>query len=68
MATDEIMFDKDVAKFLGVSVDTLRRRIKKPAKGEIDPNRAEPQRFGDRRFWLRSNVERLVGIQRGTAR
>ncbi|MBQ3808372.1 MAG: hypothetical protein II840_10510 [Kiritimatiellae bacterium] len=69
MATDKsIMFDKDVAEFFGISACTLRRRIKKHVKGEIDLNRAEPQRIGNRRLWLRANVERLVGIQRGTTR
>jgi hypothetical protein len=69
MATEKpIMFDKDVAEFFGLSLRTLQRRVKNPARGEIDLNRAEPQRIGNRRLWLRANVERLVGIQRGTTR
>ena len=68
MATEKpIMFDKDVATFLGISVCTLQRRIKKPATGEIDLNKAEPVVIGSRRIWLRSNVERLIGMK-GTAR
>ena len=69
MATEKpIMFDKDVAEFFGLSLRTLQRRVKNPAHGEIDLNKAEPQRIGNRRLWLRTNVERLIGIQRGTAR
>lgn len=69
MATDKpIMFDKDVAEFFGLSLRTLQRRVRKPVPGEIDLNKAEPQTIGSRRLWLRANVERLVGIQRGTAR
>lgn len=69
MATEKpIMFDKDVADFFGLSLRTLQRRVKNPAKGEIDLNRAEPQTIGSRRIWLRANVERLIGIQRGTTK
>lgn len=69
MATEKpIMFDKDVAEFFGLSLRTLQRRVKNPAQGEIDLNRAEPQKIGSRRLWLRANVERLVGIQKGTTR
>lgn len=56
------MFDKDVAEFLGISVRTLKRRLEKPAPGEIDPNDAHPCVIGERRLWLRVEVERLVGI------
>lgn len=59
-----IMFDKDVAEFLGISKRTLQRRVKKPVAGEIDPNKADPQIIGSRRLWLRENVERLVGIRK----
>ena len=63
MATEKpIMFDKDVAQFLGISVRTLARRIEKPARGEINPNDAHPCVIGSRRLWLRVEVERLVGI------
>lgn len=58
-----IMFDADVAAFFGVSLYTLRRRVKSPMPGEIDLNGAEPQKIGSRRIWLRSNVERLVGMK-----
>lgn len=69
MATEKpIMFDKDVAAFFGLSLRTLQRRVKNPAKGEIDLNWAEPQMIGSRRIWLRANVERLVGITKGPAR
>lgn len=65
MKTDNpIMFDKDVAKFLGISMRTLQRRVKNPVAGEIDLNKAEPQKIGSRRLWLRVNVERLVGIRK----
>ena len=57
-----VMFDKDVAEFLGISVRTLKRRIKNPAPGEINPNDAHPCVIGERRLWLRAEVERLVGI------
>ena len=57
-----VMFDKDVAQFLGISVRTLARRIEKPARGEINPNDAHPCVIGSRRLWLREEVERLVGI------
>lgn len=69
MATDNpIMFDKDVADFFGLSLRTLQRHVKNPVPGEIDLNRAGPQTIGSRRVWLRANVERLVGINRGTTR
>ena len=59
-----IMFDKDVAEFLGISMRTLQRRVKNPVAGEIDLNKAEPQTIGNRRLWLRANVEKLVGIRK----
>ena len=59
-----IMFDKDVAEFLGISKRTLQRRVKNPVAGEIDLNKAEPQIIGNRRLWLRANVEKLVGIRK----
>ena len=58
-----IMFDRDVAAFFGVSVRTIQRRVMKPEAGEIDLNKAEPQTIGNRRFWLRANVERLAGMK-----
>ena len=59
---NRVMFDKDVAEFLGISVRTLKRRLKNPKHGEIDPNDAHPCEIGERRLWLRVEVERLVGI------
>ena len=58
-----VMFDADVAEFLGISIRTLTRRIKKPLRGEINPNDAHPCVIGSRRLWLRVEVERLVGIR-----
>ena len=57
-----IMFDADVAAFLGIDKRTLQRRILRPVPGEIDPNDARPVTIGSRRLWLREDVERLVGI------
>ena len=57
----EVWHDVDVARFLGVSVRTLTRRLDSPKSGEIDIN-LEPTRFGGRRYWLRANVLRLLGI------
>ena len=59
----EIWHDEDVARFFGVSVRTLTRRLDSPKSGEIDINRAKPTRFGGRRYWLRSEVVGLVGIK-----
>ena len=61
-----IMFDKEVADFFGISVRTFKRRILKPVPGEINPNEAAPVTIGRRRIWLRANIERLVGIKKGT--
>ena len=57
-----IMFDRDVAEFLGISVRTFQRRVARPVQGELDPNDARPVVIGRRRLWLRENVERLVGM------
>ena len=59
---NRIMFDADVAAFLGISVKTLQRRVARPVPGEIDPNDARPVTIGGRRLWLREEVERLVGL------
>lgn len=61
-ADKRIMTDAEVAAMLGISTRTLRRRVRQPAKGEIDLTRAEPQTIGGRRFWVRAKVERLVGL------
>ena len=57
-----VMFDADVAAFLGIDKRTRQRRIRRPVPGEIDPNDAHPVTIGGRRLWLRQEVERLVGI------
>lgn len=57
-----IMSDRDVAEYLGVSVYSIRRRLANPVKGEIDLNEAEPKVVAGRRFWLRSNIEKMLGI------
>ena len=57
-----VMFDADVAAFLGIGKRTLQRRILRPVPGEIDPNDARPVTIGGRRLWLRDEIERLVGI------
>lgn len=59
---NRVMFDADVAAFLGIDKRTLQRRILRPVPGEIDPNDAYPVTIGSRRLWLRDEVERLVGI------
>lgn len=58
----EIWHDAEVAKFFGVSIRTLTRRLEKPKAGEIDINRAEPTSFGGRRYWVSTKVKALVGI------
>lgn len=58
----EIWHDADVAKFFGVSIRTLTRRLDSPKSGEIDINRAEPTSFGGRRYWVSTKVKALVGI------
>ena len=57
-----IMFDADVAAFLGIDKRTLQLRILRPVPGEIDPNDARPVTIGSRRLWRREDVERLVGL------
>ena len=52
-----IMFDADVAAFLGIDKRTLQRRILRPVPGEIDPNDARPVTIGSRRLWRREDVE-----------
>lgn len=57
-----LMTDADIAALVGVNIKTLQRRIAKPVVGELDLNRAEPQKIGGRRFWVRTKVERVLGI------
>lgn len=61
--TRRVWTDTDVAEFFRINVRTLRRRLRKPVAGELDLNRAEPGIVGGRRFWLRDNVYRAVGIK-----
>ena len=61
-----IMTDAEVAALLGVAVRTFRKYVTHgPLDGSIDIREAEPQKFGGRRFWLRSRVEAVLGIERG---
>jgi hypothetical protein len=62
-ADNRIMTDAEVAELFGISTKTLQRRVRRPAKGEIDLNRAEPGVIGGRRFWVRSKVEALAGLK-----
>ena len=57
-----LMTDADIAALVGVNLKTLQRRVVRPVAGEIDLNRAEPQKIGGRRFWVRTKVERVLGI------
>lgn len=63
-----IMFDRDVAEMLGITVRTLQRRVLRPVDGEINLNDAEPVTIGSRRLWVRENIEKLLGIKRGTTK
>lgn len=62
-ADNRIMTDAEVAELFGISTKTLQRRVRRPANGEIDLNRAEPGVIGGRRFWVRSKVEALAGLK-----
>ena len=66
-ADNRIMTDADVAAFFGIAKATLQRRMRRPVPGEIDLSRAEPQVVGGRRFWVRTRVEALAGLTKGTA-
>lgn len=66
-ANGEIMTDADVAAFFGIAKATLQRRVRRPVPGELDLNRAGPQVVGGRRFWVRTRVEALAGLAKGTA-
>jgi len=63
VSDSRIMTDAEVARLLGVSARTLKRRMKRPRAGELDLNKAKPTTFGGRRLWLRANVEELLGIE-----
>ena len=66
---NRIMTDAEVAALFGISKATLQRRVRaeRPVPGELDLNRAEPQVVGGRRFWVRTRVEALAGLTKGTA-
>lgn len=65
MKTERIvMFDEEVAEYLRISVRTLRRRLVHPVRGELNLNEAKPHIIGGRRLWLRSNIEKLIGVGR----
>jgi len=57
----DILTDADVAKLAHLSLCTFQRRMQKGFKpGEIDFAQARPMRNGDRRFWLREDVEKVI--------
>jgi hypothetical protein len=57
----DILTDADVAKLAHLSLCTFQRRMQKGFKpGEIDFTQARPMRNGDRRFWLREDVEKVI--------
>ena len=61
LTENDIMTDAQVAKLAHVSLCTFQRRCKTGFKpGEIDFLAADPLKNGDRRFWLRSDVERVI--------
>ena len=63
----DILTDADVAKLAHLSLCTFQRRMKDGFKpGELDFTKARPMVNGGRRFWLRSDVERII-TQRTTA-
>ena len=59
-----IMTDAEVAEFFGISKRTFQRRVLNPVEGEINPNDAKPEYIGGRRFWVRTDIEKLAGIRR----
>ena len=67
-ADNRIMTDAEVAALFGISTKTLQRRVRSPIPGEIDPNRAEPQIIGGRRFWVRDKIEALAGLRKGATK
>ena len=55
-----VMTDAQVAAFFGIDTATVRRRLARPVKGEVDLNAAHPCIVGGRRLWLREDVESLL--------
>lgn len=62
-----LMDDREVAAMFRISVVTVRKRLSRPASGELDLRKAEPIIVGGKRFWLREKVESLVGIRSSRA-
>ena len=59
-----LMTDKQVADFLGISLCTLQDRMRNGfRKDEVDLRKACPQHIGRRRFWVRSRVMSLIGVE-----
>lgn len=57
----DIMTDAQVAKLAHLSLCTFQRRMRTGFRaGELDFAQARPMRNGDRRFWLRSDVEDVI--------
>ncbi len=57
----DIMTDAEVAKLAHLSLCAFQRKIRKGFKpGEIDFTKAKPMTIGDRRFWLREDVEAVI--------
>jgi len=57
----DILTDADVAKLAHLHICTFQRRMQNGFNpGEIDFTQARPMRNGDRRFWLREDVERVI--------
>ena len=57
----DILNDSQVAKLLGISLDTLQRRMSKGFKpGELDMRLAVPMVVGGMRRWLREDVEKVI--------
>jgi hypothetical protein len=58
---NDILTDAQVAKLAGFKLDTFQRRMRKGFKpGELDWNKARPIRNGDRRWWFRPDVEKVI--------
>lgn len=64
----DIMTDAQVAKLAHISLCTFQRRMQTGFKtGELDFTQARPMVNGGRRFWLRSDVEKVIN-ERTTAK
>ena len=57
----DILNDSQVAKLLGISLDTLQKRMNKGFKpGELDLAQARPMIVGGMRRWFRADVEKVI--------